>query len=130
MSAVPASDVAAISDKPVAIVGYGSQGRAHAQNLRESGVEVLVGLREGGKSWGHAVEDGFAPMAPAEAAAKAGLIALLTPDMAQQAVFEESIRGNLEAGDALLFAHGFSIHYDRITPPTFADVILVAPKGP
>ncbi len=127
---IPASDVAALADKPVAIIGYGSQGRAHALNLRDSGLEVLVGGREGGASWDKAVADGFQPMAPGDAAAKAGLIALLTPDMAQPAVFEDSVRANLEAGDAILFAHGFSVHYDRIDAPTFIDILLIAPKGP
>ncbi len=129
-SPIPASDVAALADKPVAIIGYGSQGRAHAMNLRESGLEVLVGGRQGGASWDKAVADGFSPMAPAEAAKKAGLVALLTPDMAQPDVFEASIRENLEAGDALLFAHGFSVHYGRIEPQSFIDVVLIAPKGP
>lgn len=128
--AISASDVAALAGKPVAIIGYGSQGRAHALNLRESGLNVLVGGREGGASWNKAVADGFSPMPAAEAAAKAGLVALLTPDMAQPEVFENAVRDNLEAGDALLFAHGFSVHYDRITPPSFVDVVLIAPKGP
>lgn len=124
------SDIAALADKPVAIVGYGSQGRAHALNLRESGVDVLVGGREGGASWDKAVADGFSPMSPAQAAQKAGLVALLTPDMAQAEVYENAVRDNLEAGDALLFAHGFSVHYNRITPQSYVDVVLIAPKGP
>jgi ketol-acid reductoisomerase len=126
---VAAADVAAIADKPVAILGYGSQGRAHAMNLRDSGVEVRVGGREGGKGWRNAEADGFKPTGAVEAAKGAGLISMLTPDMKQPEVFE-AIRGNLKAGDALLFAHGFSIHFGRITPPAHVDVILIAPKGP
>lgn len=127
---VSPSDIAALSDKPVAIVGYGSQGRAHALNLRDSGVEVLVGGRKGGASWDKALADGFSPMSPAEAAKKAGLVALLTPDMAQKEVYEDAVKDNLDAGDALLFAHGFSVHYDRIVPQSYVDVVLIAPKGP
>ena len=125
----PSADLAAISDKPVAIVGYGSQGRAHALNLRDSGIDVRVGTREGGKGWRNAEADGFTPTSSAEAAAAAGLVALLTPDMAQPEVFEE-IRDGLKPGDAILFAHGFSVHFDRIKPPAHVDVILIAPKGP
>jgi ketol-acid reductoisomerase len=128
-SKVAAADVAALKDKPVAIIGYGSQGRAHALNLRDSGLDVRVGVREGGKGWRNAQEDGFKPTGNAEAAKGAGLVALLAPDMKQPEIFEE-IRGGLQAGDALLFAHGFSIHFGRITPPAHVDVILIAPKGP
>ncbi len=123
------SDTAAIAEKPVAIVGYGSQGRAHALNLRDSGLDVRVGARPGGGGWNKAKADGFDPVEPGEAAAQAGLTALLTPDMAQPEAFAD-IREGLEAGDALLFAHGFSVHFDRINPPPYLDVILVAPKGP
>ncbi|MGD2131328.1 MAG: ketol-acid reductoisomerase [Maricaulaceae bacterium] len=128
-STVAAADVAAISDKPVAIIGYGSQGRAHAMNLRDSGVEVRVGAREGGPGWQKAEADGFKPMSAAEAAGPAGLVSLLAPDTKQPDVFEE-IKETFEPGNALLFAHGFSIHFDRITPPSTLDVILIAPKGP
>ncbi len=130
MTAINSADIAAIADKPVAIVGYGSQGRAHAMNLREAGLNVLVGAREGGKSWDKAQADGFTPMTAKEAAAKAGLVALLTQDMTQADIFAADVREGLEAGDALLFAHGFSVHYGRIEPQSFVDVILVAPKGP
>jgi ketol-acid reductoisomerase len=126
---VSKSDVAALADKPVAIVGYGSQGRAHALNLRDSGLDVRVGVRNGGKGWRNAEADGFKPTSPAEAAKGAGLVALLTPDMIQPEVFNE-FKDSLKPGDALLFAHGFSIHFGRITPPTHIDVVLIAPKGP
>ena len=123
------TDLAALADKPVAVVGYGSQGRAHALNMRDSGLEVLVGAREGGASWVKAENDGFTPVSVEEAAAKSGLVALLTPDMAQAEVFDQ-IRGGFEPGDALLFAHGFSIHFGRIEAPGDLDVLMIAPKGP
>jgi len=126
---VPAADVAALADKPVAIIGYGSQGRAHALNLRDSGLNVRVGGREGGGGWRRAEADGFTPTSNAEAADGAGLVALLTPDMAQPDAFED-VKEAMKPGDALLFAHGFSILYGRITPPSSADVVLIAPKGP
>lgn len=120
----------ALKDQIVAIIGYGSQGHAHAQNLRDSGYDVIVGAREGGKAWAQAEEDGFDVSSCADAAKKAQLIAILTPDMAQQDLFNDHIKPGLERGDAVLFAHGFSVHYGRITPPKGVDVLLVAPKGP
>ncbi len=114
----------------IAIIGYGSQGRAHALNLRDSGFDIVVGVRDGGKGEGRANADGLRTASPAEAAAEASLIAMLTPDLSHEEIFRDSIAPNLSANDALLFAHGFTIHYDRVMPPRGIDVILVAPKGP
>ena len=120
----------ALEGMRIAIIGYGSQGRAHALNLKDSGLDVVVGARPGGPSARSAEADGLTVMAPAEAAAGAGLVALLVPDMAQPAVFEDAIKAHIAPGAMLLFAHGFNIHYGRITPPGNVDVALVAPKGP
>nr|WP_242913075.1 ketol-acid reductoisomerase [Brevundimonas pishanensis] len=120
----------AIAGEKIAIIGYGSQGRAHAQNLRDSGHDVIVGVRHGGIGWKHATEDGLTTAEPAEAVKDADIIAILTPDMVQAEVYKEIIEPNAKKGSALLFAHGFSIIYGRITPREDMDVILVAPKGP
>ncbi len=116
--------------KKVAVVGYGSQGRAHALNLRDSGYNVAVGLRPGGATWAAAEKDGFKPQTPAEAVKDADLVALVVPDMAQPAVYKESVQPNLKQGAALLFAHGFNVHYGQIEAPEGVDVVLVAPKAP
>ena len=120
---------AALAGK-LAIIGYGSQGRAHARNLRDSGYEVAVGARPGGGAEKRARADGFAPVAPAEAVRGAALVALLSPDMTHRSVYAEAIGPNLAPGAALLVAHGFSVHYGEVDPRRDVDVILVAPKGP
>jgi len=119
------------AQKPrVAIVGYGSQGRAHALNLRDSGFDVTVGLRPGGPTELKAKADGFTVKTPAEAVKDAQLVAVLTPDMVQPQLYGEVIEPNIAKGACLLFAHGFNVHYGQITPRDDLDVVLVAPKGP
>ena len=120
----------AIRAERIAVIGYGSQGRAHALNLKNSGCDVVIGVRPGGKGDQKAKEDGFRTAPPAEAAAEARLIALLTPDMSHEEIYKQDIAPGLKDGDALLFAHGFSILYGRVQPPAEIDVIMVAPKGP
>ncbi len=120
----------AIRPGPIAIIGYGSQGRAHARNLRDSGHEVIVGARPGGTAESRARTDGFRTFTPAEAASRASFVALLTPDMSHKAVYEADIEPNMAPGETLMVAHGFSIHYGQIQPRADIDVILVAPKGP
>ena len=119
-----------IAGQKIAIIGYGSQGRAHAQNLKDSGHDVIVGVRAGGKGWKNATADGLATAEPSEAVKDADIIAILTPDMAQAEVYKTQIEPFAKQGSALLFAHGFSIIYGRVTPREDMDVILVAPKGP
>ena len=114
----------------VAVVGYGSQGHAHALNLHDSGVEVEVGLRAGSASWQAAEAAGLAVATVAEATRGAQVVSMLLPDQVQPAVYEEDVAPNLGEGAALLFAHGFNVHYGRIEPPARRDVIMVAPKGP
>ncbi len=114
----------------IAIVGYGSQGRAHALNLRDSGFDVTVGLRPGGPTEFKAKADGFTVKAPAEAVKDADLVAVLTPDMVQQALYDDVLAANMKQGACLLFAHGLNVHYGMITPRDDLDVVLVAPKGP
>ncbi|MBI1366317.1 MAG: ketol-acid reductoisomerase [Alphaproteobacteria bacterium] len=120
----------AVRAAPVAVIGYGSQGRAHARNLKSSGCEVIVGLRPDGESAKRAADDGFEVASVREAARAARLIAILTPDMTHEKIFEEEIAPGLDQGDALLFAHGFTVHYGRVRAPKNVDVIMVAPKGP
>ena len=119
-----------IAGQKIAIIGYGSQGRAHAQNLKDSGHDVIVGVRAGGKGWTNAQADGLATAEPSDAVKDADIIAILTPDMAQAEVYKAQIEPFAKQGSALLFAHGFSIIYGRVTPREDMDVILVAPKGP
>ncbi len=124
------ADLNTLKDKVVAIIGYGSQGHAHAQNLRDSGVRVVVGQRPGGANWQLAREHGFEPVTAAEAAKKADLIQILVQDQYQPKVYEEEILPNLSAGKTLVFGHGFNIHYNQIVPPKDVDVVMIAPKGP
>jgi len=119
-----------VKDAPVAVIGYGSQGRAHALNLKNSGCDVVIGVREGGPGAKRAAEDGFEVASVAKACDGAKLIAILTPDMTHEKIFNEEVAPNLKDGDALLFAHGFTVLYGRVNPPKNVDVIMVAPKGP
>jgi ketol-acid reductoisomerase len=118
-----------LGGKKIAIVGYGSQGHAHAQNLRDNGFDVVIGLRKG-KSWEKAMEDGFTVKSVADVAQEAEVVMVLLPDERQAEVYENEIEPYLTAGKALVFAHGFNIHFGQITPPEDVDVFLVAPKGP
>ena len=118
-----------LKEKKVAIIGYGSQGHAHAQNLRDNGFDVVVGLRKG-KSWDKAKEDGFSVYTVAEAAKQADVVMILLPDELQPEVYEAEMAPNLQAGNSLVFAHGFNVHFDQVKPPVNVDVFLVAPKGP
>jgi ketol-acid reductoisomerase len=124
------ADLNILKDKVVAIIGYGSQGHAHAQNLRDSGVQVIIGQRPGGPNWQLAREHGFEPVSAAEAAKKADLIQILVQDQYQPKVYEEEILPNLAPGKTLVFGHGFNIHYNQIIPPKDVDVVMIAPKGP
>ncbi|WP_265459617.1 ketol-acid reductoisomerase [Enterococcus sp. HY326] len=118
-----------LEGKTIAIIGYGSQGHAHAQNLRDNGNQVVIGIREG-KSAEAARNDGFEVLSAADATRKADVVMILAPDEIQGTLYENEIAPNLEAGNSLVFAHGFNIHFDVITPPKDVDVFLVAPKGP
>ena len=122
-------DLSVLSGKKIAIVGYGSQGHAHAQNLRDSGCDVIVGLRQG-KSWNKATEDGFTVMSVAEATKAADIIMILVNDERAADIYKEHIAPNLTAGKAIAFAHGFNIRYKQIVPPADVDVFMAAPKGP
>jgi ketol-acid reductoisomerase len=124
------ADLSQIADKKVAVIGYGSQGHAHAQNLRDSGVDVRVGLREGSSSRVKAESDGLRVVTPAEAAAEADVIMILAPDHVQRTVYADDIAPQLTAGKALFFGHGFNIRFGYIKPPADVDVCMVAPKGP
>jgi len=124
------ADLSLVQGRTVAIIGYGSQGHAHALNLRDSGVKVIVGLAEGSKSRAKAEAEGLRVATVAEAAAEADVIMILTPDQVQAKVYAESIEPNLKPGNALFFAHGFNIRFGYITAPEGVDVAMVAPKGP
>jgi ketol-acid reductoisomerase len=122
-------DKKALKGARIAILGYGSQGRAHALNLKDSGFDVVVGVRKNGKGWKSAKKEGLAVAEPAAAAAGAELIAMLVPDLAQKSVYED-VEKSLKKGATLLFAHGFNIHFKQIKPRKDLDVVLIAPKGP
>ena len=130
MTTAPVATTAPLATARIAVLGYGSQGRAHALNLRDSGLDVVVGLRAGGPTALKAEADGFKVVEPAEAVKGADLVAVLTPDMVQPKLYTDAIAPNIKPGAALLFAHGFNVHFKTITPRTDIDVILVAPKGP
>ena len=119
-----------LDGKTIAIIGYGSQGHAHALNLKESGCNVIIGLYKGSKSWKKAEEQGFEVYTAAEAAKKADIIMILINDEKQAALYKNDIEPNLEEGNMLMFAHGFNIHFGCIKPPAYVDVTMIAPKGP
>ncbi|WP_410615906.1 ketol-acid reductoisomerase [Amycolatopsis sp. lyj-109] len=124
------ADLSIIQGRKVAVIGYGSQGHAHSLSLRDSGVDVRIGLPEGSKSRAKAEEQGLRVLTPAEASAEADLIMILAPDTKQRHIYEQDIAPNLNDGDAIFFGHGFNIRYDLIKPPANVDVAMVAPKGP
>ncbi|MDK8323532.1 MAG: ketol-acid reductoisomerase [Campylobacter ureolyticus] len=123
-------DLNLIRSKRVAMIGFGSQGHAHAENLRDSGVQVIVGLREGGGSWKKAEAKGFKVMSVADATKEADFIMILTPDELQSDIFYSEIRPNLNEGDTIAFGHGFNIHFGQIVPPKGVDCVMIAPKAP
>jgi len=124
------ADLALLQGKTIAVIGYGSQGHAQAQNMRDSGLKVVIGQRPGGPNYDLAKSHGFEPMSAKDAAAKADVIQILLPDERQAYVYENEILPGLKAGKALVFSHGFNIHFGTITPPKDVDVYMVAPKGP
>ncbi len=124
------ADLSRLQGETVAIIGYGSQGHAHALNLRDSGVQVIVGLYPGSRSWAKAEAEGLTVAPVNEAAARAHVIMMLVPDPVQRQVYETSIRDHLASGKTLMFAHGFNIHYNQIVPPSDVDVSMIAPKAP
>lgn len=124
------ADLKYLEGKTVAIIGYGIQGRAQALNMRDSGVNVLVGLRPGGSSWSVAEKDGFKPVPIPKAAEGGDVVHMLVPDMAQPSVYRSFVAKHMGEGKALGFSHGFNIHYKQITPPPTVDVVMVAPKAP
>src|ERR1700691_6281769 len=122
-------DKKALKGARITVLGFGSQGRAHALNLKDSGFDVVVGVRKNGKSWKKARRDGLAVATPAAAVSGADLVAVLVPDVVQKALYAE-VAANLKKGATLLFAHGFNIHFKQIRPRKDLDVVLIAPKGP
>jgi ketol-acid reductoisomerase len=124
------ADLGLLKGKTVAIIGYGSQGHAHALNLRDTGQNVVVGLYKGSKSWAAAEKDGLRVVTVAEAAKAAEVVMILLPDQSQRQVFEESIKAGLARGKMVMFAHGFNIHFNQVVPPPEVDVTMIAPKAP
>ncbi|MCS7281006.1 MAG: ketol-acid reductoisomerase [Desulfobacterota bacterium] len=124
------ADLSVIKDSVIAIIGYGSQGHAQAQNLRDSGLNVIVAELKGTKNYDLAIEHGFKPLSAKEASAMADIIQILAQDNVQAKLYKEEIEESLKEGKTLVFSHGFNIHYGQITPPPYVDVIMVAPKGP
>ena len=124
------ADLSLMDGKLVAILGYGSQGHAHALNLRDSGVSVVVGLYDGSKSWKTAENDGVRVVPSAQAAAEADVIMILAPDQTQRELYQNDVKPGLRPGKTLMFAHGFNIHHHQVTPPPDVDVSMIAPKGP
>jgi len=124
------ADIKNLKDKVVAVLGYGNQGRAHALNLKDSGIEVIIGLYRQSKSWKRAESEGFEVFEVPEAVRRGDVIVFLIPDMVQPEVYRRFVRDNIEEGDMLMFAHGFNIHYNQIVPPEWVDVTMVAPKSP
>src|SRR3954464_6122655 len=124
------ADTGLIADKKVAILGYGSQGHAHALNLKDSGIDVIVGLRDGSKSKAKAEAAGLRVLPTGDAVREADIIMILLPDTEQKKVYEADIEPNISDGNSIAFAHGFNIHFNQITPPKGVDVWMIAPKGP
>jgi len=124
------TDRSALDGQKITVLGFGSQGHAHAQNLRDSGFDVRVGLREGSKSWSRAEEAGLRVLPTADAVSEADVVMVVLPDTSHARVYAEDVAPNLKAGDMLMFAHGFSIHFRTVTPPNDVDVTMIAPKGP
>jgi len=124
------ADLKALSGKTVAILGYGSQGHAHAQNLRDSGVKVIVGQRPGGPNYDLAVKHGFQPLPVEEATRQADVVNMLLPDEVQADIYRNHVREHLKPGNVLMCSHGFNIHFGQVAPPPGVDALLVAPKGP
>jgi ketol-acid reductoisomerase len=124
------ADLGLLKGKTIAIIGYGSQGHAHALNLKDSGQDVIVGLYKGSKSWGKAEKDGLRVATVNEAAQAASVIMILLPDQSQRQVFEAEIKGGLGKGKMVMFAHGFNIHFNQVVPPPDVDVTMIAPKAP
>jgi ketol-acid reductoisomerase len=124
------ADLGLIKGKKIAIIGYGSQGHAHALNLKDSGQDVVIGLYKGGKSWARAEKDGHKVAPVADAAKMGDVVMILLPDQTQREVFEQSIRSAMSKGKMLMFAHGFNIHFNQVVPPPDVDVTMIAPKAP
>jgi ketol-acid reductoisomerase len=123
-------DLSVLKNSTVAVIGYGSQGRAQAQNMLDSGLKVIIGLKDGSQSTPEAKADGFEVVDVATASERADIIQILTPDQSQKEIYDAHIKPKLKAGKALVFSHGFNIHFDEIVPPKDVDVYMVAPKGP